>query len=67
MSATVHELIGQIINPGPAARETAQPRAAAAPAEPLHALIGRTIGPPARMSAAPQAAQPELVVPPPAM
>lgn len=66
MSATVHDLIGQIINPGASPREAQQPRASAAPTETLHDLIGRTIGPPAaaRRVAQPQAAPPEVVVPP---
>lgn len=69
MSATVHDLIGKIINPGVAARGAPQPRAAAAPAESLHTLIGRTIGPPtpARTVAQPEAAPPAEVIAPPAM
>lgn len=48
MSATVAELIGQIINPPmpSSAPPASAPRAAVGPTEPLHVLLGRIVHPP---------------------
>ena len=70
MSTSVHDLIGQIIDPGVRAPVQAAPRGAAPASEPLSVLIGRTIGPPAEAGAPRQPSAepaPEVITPPVAM